>query len=210
MNRVIRGSRKERVMKVKEGVEPFDSAIEPESGANRSELILWLTGAILMFALLYGTSYLALFWLSPYEGVDMKSQLTADYSAWDFLVFEPVDSAIIEEVRRERGLPEQIIINGSSWVTPISTNASLANVEGQSTDLPAVVEHVLTSTPPVSSNGLSYSPTAFRPTLISTPQPTSVISHPDPAATSQSTRVANPTKSRKPPKTQKPPKTSKP
>src|SRR5688572_9451566 len=121
MNRNFRNHRKKEPIEVYEEDPPFYSAIDPNSHRDRFKLLSWLAGAICIFALLYGSSYLALLWSPAYKGVDMKSQLTADYTIWAFLVFQPVDPAIIEEIRQERGLPEQVTINELSLPTSTST-----------------------------------------------------------------------------------------
>src|SRR5688572_15653060 len=137
MKRIVRNRRKEEPMQVCHGDYPFARAIDSSRPRNRFRLLPWLAGVIFIFTLLYQSSYLALLWLSPYEGADMISQLTADYDIWADLVFQPVDPAIIEEIREERGLPEQILIDGSFWPTLISTGTK-PPVAGQtpiSTDL---------------------------------------------------------------------------
>jgi hypothetical protein len=199
MNWITRNLRKERRMRVDEDNAPFNSAVERQAGANRFKLLRWLTGAIFIFALLYGTSYLALCWLPPYEGVDMKSRLAADYSAWAFVVFQPVDPAIIEEVRQERGLPEQMVTDGSFWPTP----AWVPSMEG---DTPS-------STPPATFGNLPSSPSASEAPYTSTSVPTSITPLPGSTVTPQPTQAANPKKTRKPAnpaKTPKPHKTPKP
>jgi hypothetical protein len=175
----------------------FDSVIEPRPQDNRFKLLPWLSGAIFIFALLYGSSYVALLWLPPYEGMDMKSQLVADYSPWTFLVFQPVDPAVIEEIKQERGLPAQMIIDGGSWPTSTLT-------------LPPTARHITTPTPQATFDNLPISPTASQPTYTSTSVPTSITPLPGSTVTPQPTQAANPTRTRKPPKTPKPHKTPKP
>src|SRR5574341_1309632 len=205
MNRIVRSHRKEELMEGYEGDTPFDRGSEPSPHANRFKLPPWLAGAICIFAVLYGTSYLALFWLPPYKGVDMRSQLAADYSAWAFLVFQPVDPAIIEEIRQERGLPEQLVVDGLFWPTPASTLTILQTTR-----------HTPTSTPQATFDNLSSSPTSFQPPYTSTPMPTSIISLPEPTVTLKPaetlipTSTLNPTKTSKPHKTPKPRKTPRP
>ena len=203
MNRIFRNHRKKEPIEVYEADPPFYAAIEPNSHRDRFRLLSWLAGAICIFALLYGSSYLALFWLPPYKGVDMKSQLSADYTTWAFVVFQPVDPAVIEEIRQERGLPEQVILNELSLPTS-------------------------TSMPEATSDDLPLSPTASQPSYASTSSPTSIISLPDPtetlkpaetpvpdntlnpAETSVPNNTLNPAKTPKPQKTPKPHKTPEP
>src|SRR3990172_11581647 len=94
----------EESIMVNDGNPPSKIVIEPSTHGNRFKLLPWLAGVICIFALLYSSSYLALLWLPPHKEVDMRSQLTADYSPWAILVFQPVDPAIIEEIRQEEDL----------------------------------------------------------------------------------------------------------
>ena len=177
------------------------TAIQAASGKKKINLLPWVVGVIFIFSMLNCSSYLALLWLPPYERMDMKSQLTADYGPWTFMVFQPVDPAIIEEVKQERGLSGQIVIDRESWSTPVLSAPST---------LPANSE---TSATPQPTNGdPSFSPTAFETTLTSTPIPTSVISLPEFTVTPQPqpTEAVSRPQSGKPPKTPRPRKTPKP
>lgn len=198
MNRIVRKHKREEPIEGSENDLLFDRVFEPSSQGNRFKLLPWLAGGICIFAVLYGTSYLALFWLPPYEVVDMRSQLTADYGAWDFLIFQPIDPAIIEEIKQDQELPEQIIIDGSTWPTATAT----VMMRPTENDAPA-------SASQATSENLLPSPTASGPTYTLSPIPTSVISLPEATVTPQPTREAKPTKSRKPLKTPKPRKTPK-
>ena len=175
---------------------------------KRSKWLLWLVGSLCMFAALYGASYLALFWLPPYEGVDMRSQLQADYSGWGFLVFQPVDPSVIEEIRQERGLPEQIISDGSFSPTSNSTNITPL-ITSEATEAPVSITLAPENTPLSSA-------TADQPLYTSTPIPTSIILTPEPVVTLQAvetsipTSVVNPAITSKPRRTARPEKTSKP
>ena len=91
MKWIVRNHRKAEAMQLYKGDSGSESTIEPTPDRNRFRLLAWLVGAIFIFALLYRSSYLALLWLPANEGMDMKSQLTADYRAWSVLVFQPVD-----------------------------------------------------------------------------------------------------------------------
>ena len=180
-------------------------ANEPGLHEKRPRLLPWLIGGLCIFAVLYGTSYLALFWLPPFEGVDLRSQLTADYSAWEFLAFQPIDPAVIEELRLERELPEQIIIDGSFW--PTSNNMNITPWVASVTPVSTIL---VTSESPLSST------TAAQSSYTSTPIPTSIILTPEPVATLQGIESSvpmsapDPTRTSKPRKTAKPEKTSKP
>ena len=184
--------------------------IKAEPGLRRHQFKLfpWLACAIFMFAVLYGTSYLALFSLRPYKGVDMRSQLTADYSAWAFVVFHPVDPAILEEIAQERGLPERIVIDGPLW----PTEAGLPNAPLPEMDTRTPIAQA-TSDDPTSSPIVLQLPSS--PTSVTTS--TTLI--PESIGTPQPTQAANPTKSpnaqkaprrHKTPNPQKPPKSPKP
>ena len=182
-----------------EGISPLDSANKPGPDRNQFKLLPWLASAILIFIVLYGTSYLALFWLPPYERVDMRSQLSADYRPWAFLVFQPVDPAIIEEIKQERGVPGQAIVDGLSWLTP--------------TSMPVVSptpNKASAFTPQATIDTLSSSPTALPFIDNVTPTMTSITSLPEPTVTPQPTATSHPAKSRRSHNAPKPHKTRKP
>lgn len=178
INRIVRNHGKEEHMDVSEGNPAVDTAIVSGLYGNQFRLRSWLASVIFIFVLLYSSSYMALLWLPPYKGADMRSQLIADYSAWAFLLLQPVDPAVIEEIKQERGLPEQIIIDGFFWPTPTSTLS-----------VPPTPSSTPTSAPQATFDVLSSSPTANT----STPMPTSIISLPEPTATPQPTRTSIPT-----------------
>lgn len=193
MTWIVRKHRQAEAMQAYQGDSGSESTIEPGPNRNRFRRLAWLVGAIFIFALLYCSSYLALLWLPANEGMDMKSQLTADYRAWSVLVFQPVDPAIIDEIRQERGLPEQIVADGSFWPTPASTLT-----------VPTPAMDKTASTPQATSDNLPSSSTAFPPLATATPMPASTILPPVSTATPQPTGAANPTKPPKKTKTPKP------
>jgi hypothetical protein len=211
MNRIVRNHRKEELIEVYQDDPPFDAAIKHNPHRDRYKTLSRLTGTICIFALLYGTSYLALLWLPPYKGVDMRSKLAADYSAWGFLVFQPVDPAVIEEIKQERELPDQVIIDGLFWPTPTSTNTT-----------PLTGSQTPVSTAQVTSDNVSSSPTAAQTSYTVTPllestssltEPTVTLKPaetPTPAATLNPIKTSKPRKTPKPYKTPKTPKTPKP
>lgn len=94
--------------------------------ANRMRLP-GMVYVVIIFSLIYGSSYAALLWQPAAPKVDTKSVLAADYRPWSFLVFQPLDPAIIKEIQQEQKLPDQLVIPGSFW--PAST------AEQPSTDL---------------------------------------------------------------------------
>ena len=175
------------------------TAIKPARDKKKINLLPWVAGVIFIFSMLYCSSYLALLWLPAYEGMSMKSQLTADYRPWTFMIFQPVDPAIIEEIKQERGLPALMVVDGGSLSTPISTATS-----------PLTASSAASSTPQPTHDGPLSSPTAFQTTHTSTPIPTSITSAPEVTITPQPTQIVSPTKPGKPPKTPKPRKTPKP
>lgn len=209
IDQIIQNPGKDEYGEAAVGNRPFDLSIEPGPHRDRYKVFPWLARAIFVFALLYTSSYLALLWLQPNHGVEIGSQLTADYGPWVYLTFQPIDPAIMEEIRQERGLPDQIIIDGSFWPTPTSTNAVPSNIETQQPEFPITAEDTV-SAPPQATSGLPSSPTASQPSYTSTPVPTTEISSPQATATAQPTNVVNPTRPRKTPKTPKPHKTPKP
>jgi hypothetical protein len=209
MDQIVRNLREEPIA-VNEGNPPFDTVIEPSPHGNRFKLLPWLAGVICIFALLYSSSYLALLWLPPPKEVDMSSQLTADYSPWAILVFQPVDPAIIEEIRQEQGLPEQVIIDGSFWPTSISSNATLSNVETQEPGSASTAIHMTASTPIETLINPQSSPVVIQPSQASTPIPTGITSLTEVADTPKPIETHKPEKPPKPEKPEKPPKPDKP
>ena len=134
----------------------------------------------------------------------MRSKLTADYSAWANLVFQPVDPAIIEEIKEERGLPEQVIIDGLFWPTPTSTSTT-----------PLTGSQTPVSTAQSISDNVSQTPTASQTSYTLTPLLESTTSLPEPTMTQKpietptSTGPLDPVKTPKPRKTPKADKTPK-
>ena len=199
MNRIIQIPKKEEPVKLQKEKSAFGLKAYASPNRSRSKVLPWLVFMIFISTLIYGSSYLSLFWLPPYEGMDMKSQLTADYGPWTFMVFQPVDPAIIEEIKQERGLPGQIVIDKEPWSTPVLTAPS-----------PLPANSAASATPQPTNDDPSSSPTALQTTHTSTPIPTSVISFPEFTVTPQPTEAVSPTQSGKPPKTPKPRNTRKP
>jgi hypothetical protein len=170
----------------------------PGSGKGTFMLLFWLAGAIMIFALLYSASHIALHSLPKHPGMNMRSLLTADYSVWEELEFQPVDPAILEEIQLERGLPGQLIIDAPTWTTPAASlpSSSLTDVTDG-------------STPQATSGQPSIDPTEIQPSITSTPIPTDTDLQPQTTETPPVSQP-RPTKTRKPHKTPKPPKPGKP
>jgi hypothetical protein len=194
---MMQGDRKEKSRPMYEGDPPRDSVIASGPDRNLLKLVPWLAAALFIFALLYRSSYFALLWLPSYQGVDMTSQLHADYGAWDLLVFQPVDPAVIEEIMQERELPEQIIVDGSIWPTPAGT-LSTPPEEQQPSSTPQPKTEV------GATSSVSQTP------YVESPQPTSKITLPESTVTPQPTAVVNPAKPRKTPRPPRTPKPDKP
>lgn len=204
MKRIIRNTSGEPTV-ANEGNSPSNMLTEPGFHKNQFKPLPWLAGSVCIFALLYMSSYLALLWLPPHPQIDTKSRLTADYAPWAALVFQPVDSAMIDEIRQEQDLPEEIIIDGSFWPT--------SNFETQPPDSNQTAVHNSVSTPQATLDIPLSSTTAIQPPSTSSPVPTSVTLLPQPTnivdqvATLISVNTPKPTK---PPKLTKPPKPDKP
>ena len=162
---------------------------------NRFLPVFWLAGALLIFTLLFFTSHVALLSLPAYGGMDMRSQLVADYGIWEQLVFQPVDPAILKEIQQDRGLPGQLVIDESNGSTPTAIVIS-----------PSPTQNDVDPTPQPALETPTISPTDSPPTYASTPIPTSTISDPQSTLSPQSSPAPLPTKTRKTPK----PKTPKP
>jgi hypothetical protein len=195
MNRLIQGNGKEEFQGMNKSEPAKDSVIDSGPGRKLFELVPWLAAALCIFALLFSSSYFALRWLPSYQEVDMTSHLHADYGVWDFLIFQPVDPALIDEIIRERGLPDQIVIDGSNWRTPLT---------------PLAVEPSPSSTPQVTHENIIPSSSPSQTPYSPSPEPTGISTLPESTETPPPTVVIHPTKSRKPhktPKPDKPPKT---
>ena len=160
-------------------------------------IFLWLVGAIMIFALLYSASHIALLSLPKHEGMNMRSKLAAEYSVWKALEFQPVDLAIIEELQLERDLPGQLIIDdpGGPTSAPLVPSSSLT----QAAESP---------TPQATLEQPTINPTEIQPSLTLTPVPTDTVLQPSSTETPQVSQP-RPTKTRRPKKTPKPPKPEK-
>ena len=177
----------------------FPSNLENEPGSDNGKwtLIPWLVGAIVIFGLLYSISHIALLSLPKHEGMNMRSQLAADYYVWESLAFQPVDPAIIEEIQLERDLPGQVVIVDPSWPTPVVSLPSLSTTHMGNN-----------STPQGTPDQAPIDPTETPPSSTLTPIPTDTVLHPTSTETPQ-VSLPRPTKTRKPHKTPKPPKPGK-
>jgi hypothetical protein len=180
-----------------------ESLIELKIGSGQNKVqfkvLKWLASGFFIFSLLYCSSLLALVWLPPYAESDMKSNMVADYSPWDFIEFEPVEPAMLEEIKKERGLPDEIAIDGMPRSTPAGTESSIA----------ATKKKIESTWQPTSESTFS-TPTVIQGTSTSNSLPTSVASPLQPTATPNPSEVAHPTKSHKPAKTPRAPNTSRP
>jgi len=212
MNWAVQDRIKEESREAYKGVTPFHKPSESSPQRRRFKRFYWLAWPICIFAVLYGTSYLALFSLPPYEGAEMISQLTADYGAWAFVVFQPVDPAILEEIKQEQGLPEQMVVNASSWSpqaglptaapTPTEKGIQTSSSQATSDGLPS---SPIVSQPPSSSTSVTISKTPLPESTV-TPQPTQVTNPtglPNPQKTPKRHKSPNPQKTPRPPKTPK-------
>lgn len=199
MNRIIRIPEKEDPTKLRKEYPAFRLKVRVARPRDRIKWLPWLVFMIFISTLIYGSSYLSLFWLPPYEKIDMRSQLTADYNAWHFVVFQPIDPAILEEIKQEEGLPDEVFIDGVFMSTPVAipTSTLAVNDPASATSGPA-----FDLTP--------SSPTTFPTISTSTSIPTEELSPLDPTATPQPAQTIRPGKTRKPSKTPKPPKPANP
>ena len=174
------------------------------SGAWRKPLP-WIAAACLIFSLIFGCSTAALLWQPASPEVDTRSALAADYGPWRFVVFQPMDPAAIEEVRRERQLPEQLVVPGLFWPTPTGqidptppsspqpANPTLAAVTMPNTQpTQAKPPAKFTASPVTSTPAQPPAASSPLPTQTATPTPTQ-LSLPTATATPTPTQVAMPT-----------------
>ena len=98
----------EESMEGSENGSPSDMALELSLRKNLFKLLPCLASGICIFAVLYSASYVALFWLTPYEVVDMRSELTADYGAWDFLPSNRLILPSSKKSDRTEGYPRRL------------------------------------------------------------------------------------------------------
>ena len=199
MNMFVRKHGKEKPGEYRKGESLFESKIGSGRNKIQFKVLIWLAKGFLIFSLLYCSSLLALVWLRPYAGLDMKSNLVADYSPWTFLEFQPIEPAILEEIKKERGLPEEIAIDGMSWSTPIGTIPSISVTK----------EKIESTLQPTFAYTLS-APTVVQASPTGNSIPASTVLPPQATATPHPSEVASPTKSHKPAKTPKFPKSPKP
>ena len=95
---------------------------------NLRNLARWLLIVPLILVLIFGCGSLALLESRP-AFADTRSQLWADYSQWPFMVIQPINPEIVEEIKRDRERyedpapdePEPVIVPGPFWSTPTPT-----------------------------------------------------------------------------------------
>src|SRR3990172_858045 len=75
----------------------------PESRRDQLQgLASWLFIVPIVLAILFGCGQLALTGGAPAARLDTRSKLTADYSAWEYVIIPPVSTDIIQEVLRDQ------------------------------------------------------------------------------------------------------------
>jgi hypothetical protein len=114
--------------------------------SNRMKLP-WVVSVVIIFSLIYSSSYAALLWQPATTKVDTRSVLTADYRPWNFLAFQPLDPAIIKEIQQERKLPDQLVIPGSFWPTSTGLSNPSPTAEQQSTDRNPITSEIPNTQP---------------------------------------------------------------
>jgi hypothetical protein len=113
---------------------------------NRKKLP-WVVSVVIIFSLIYGSSYAALLWQPATPKVNTRSALTADYRPWNILAFQPLDPAIIKEIQQERKLPDQLVIPGSFWPTPTGLSNPSPTAKQPSTDRNPITGEILSTQP---------------------------------------------------------------
>ena len=104
---------------------------DEETQKQLRELARWLLIVPLILQLLFGCGSLALLETRAAEA-DTRSQLQADYSQWPFMVIQPINPEIVEEVKRDKERyedPEEEepeVVPGPFWNTPTPTPESMS------------------------------------------------------------------------------------
>ncbi len=151
---------------------------------NLRDLLRWLSliPVVLLFLTMCG--HLALT-KNDSPAADTRSLLRADYQPWPFIVFRPLNPAIIKEIMQDQGIEnslKQPLVTGSIWLIPTPTKGKSAPLP-TSTRAPEVTQDLIPTAPLLSTN--TAIPIA-NPTPTRTPLPT-------PTQTATLTRVPVPT-----------------
>ncbi len=151
---------------------------------NLRDLIRWLSliPVVLLFLTVCGQLALT---KPKSPAADTRSLLQADYQPWPFIVFRPVNPAIVQEIMQDQGPEnrlEQPVATGSIWPIPTPTKGKVASIP-TSTREPEVTQDRTPTEPPPPTN------TATPPAI---PTSTKTLSH-TPTYTATLTRVPIPT-----------------
>ncbi len=151
---------------------------------NLRDLIRWLSliPVVLLFLTVCGQLALT---KPKSPAADTRSLLQADYQPWPFIVFRPVNPAIVQEIMQDQGPEnrlEQPVVTGSIWLIPTPTKGKVAFIP-TSTREPEVTQDRTPTEPPPPTN------TATLPAI---PTSTKTLSH-TPTYTATLTRVPIPT-----------------
>ncbi|HEY46284.1 MAG TPA: hypothetical protein G4O14_05825, partial [Anaerolineae bacterium] len=114
---------------------------DEETQKQLRDLARWLLIVPLILLLLFGCGSLALLETRAAEA-DTRSQMQADYSEWPFMVIQPINPEIVDEIKRdieryeepEEGEPEPVVIPGPFWNTPTPEPTSTPTPGVQPTD----------------------------------------------------------------------------
>ncbi|HLE27346.1 MAG TPA: hypothetical protein VI793_04465 [Anaerolineales bacterium] len=159
------------------------------------DLFRWLIIVPVMLLLLLGCSYLAARSVAPSPPADTRSRLEADYGIWLFTVFQPVSTAIVEDILSDREqfpefvgtAPAPTIVAGLFWPTPTG-GLPIAGVTPSATPTsPSASTATDTARPETATPTTAPESTTATPTR----QPTQTQTIPPPTATA--TRTPRPT-----------------
>ena len=178
-----------------------------------ARMAAWLAVFLAITGLLFACGWLSMF-LNPMPALaDTGSRLVADYRPWPYVVFRPVDGAIVDEVARDEKKPELAIViepgvsSGWFWWVPVPGGGSpTATLAASPSWTPKASPTASATRVPSATRTLTATATASL-TRSPTPTPTQTASAtPTRTATVTRTRTPspNPTNTSVPPATNTP------
>jgi hypothetical protein len=145
--------------------------LQAERSESEQNPAPWIVVALIVVGVLICFSQIATLKPVTLTAADARSQLEADYGAWQPMVMPPINAAILEDIRRnEGGLPTQLVVEGNYWVIGPQSSPMIA---AQSATPSASVAPTQPFAPPPPATSVSSLPT-LRPsaTQRAAPPPT--------------------------------------
>lgn len=111
----------------------------------------WIVVALVVAAVLTCFSQIATLKPATLAAADARSKLEADYGIWQPMALPPINPAILEDIRRNEGLPTQLIVEGNYWVMGAQTSPMF--VAASATPSPSITPTQPFIPPPATSVG---------------------------------------------------------